>query len=98
VEAAGRVQPSRLKDHGRPKKRERLPQWVLVGQRLRPRPAEGSAATPSSSAGRTETLVATLGDVFSDPLPVVGTSFEIGNELAALLEQGEVVIRLKTET
>ena len=30
--------------------------------------------------------------------PVVGTSFEIGNELAALLEQGEVVIHLETDT
>ena len=40
--------------------------------------------------GRTETLAATLGDAFSDPLPVIGTSFEIGNELAALLEQGPV--------
>jgi Zn-dependent M28 family amino/carboxypeptidase len=48
--------------------------------------------------GRTETLNPTLGDAFSDPIPVVGTSFEIGNELAGLLEQGEVVIHLKTET
>ncbi len=48
--------------------------------------------------GRTDTLNPTLGDAFSDPLPVVGTSFEIGNELAALLEGGEVVIHLKTET
>jgi Zn-dependent M28 family amino/carboxypeptidase len=48
--------------------------------------------------GRTETLAATLGFEFSDDIPVVGTSFEIGNELAALLEAGEVVIHLKTET
>ena len=48
--------------------------------------------------GRTETLAATLGDQFSDDLPVVGTSFEIGNDLAALLEQGEVVIHLMTDT
>ena len=48
--------------------------------------------------GRTETLNPTLGDQFSDPLPVIGTSFEIGNELAALLEQGEVVIHLVTDT
>lgn len=48
--------------------------------------------------GRQETLNPTLGDQFSDNLPVVGTSFEIGNELAALLEQGEVVIHLQTET
>ena len=48
--------------------------------------------------GRTETLAPTLGDQFSDDLPVVGTSFEIGNDLAALLEQGEVVIHLKTDT
>jgi Zn-dependent M28 family amino/carboxypeptidase len=48
--------------------------------------------------GRTETLNPTLGDAFSDPIPVVGTSFEIGNELATLLAQGEVVIHLKTET
>jgi Zn-dependent M28 family amino/carboxypeptidase len=48
--------------------------------------------------GRTETLAATLGDAFSDDLPVIGTSFEIGNELAALLEQGEVVIHLVTDT
>ena len=48
--------------------------------------------------GRTETLNPTLGDQFSDRPPVVGTSFEIGNELAALLEQGEVVIHLVTDT
>ena len=51
--------------------------------------------------GRTETLAATLGDTFSDPLPVIGTSFEIGNELAALLaasEPDEVVIHLATDT
>jgi Zn-dependent M28 family amino/carboxypeptidase len=48
--------------------------------------------------GRTETLAATLGDAFSDDLPVIGTSFEIGNELAALLDEGEVVIHLATDT
>jgi Zn-dependent M28 family amino/carboxypeptidase len=48
--------------------------------------------------GRTETLAATLGDAFSDPLPVIGTSFEIGNELASLLEQGPVTVHLKTDT
>ena len=48
--------------------------------------------------GRTETLAGTLGDAFSDPIPVIGTSFEIGNELAALLAAGEVVIHLATDT
>ena len=48
--------------------------------------------------GRTETLNPTLGDQFSDPIPVVGTSFEIGNELATLLDAGEVVIHLLTDT
>ncbi|MFE6253760.1 M20/M25/M40 family metallo-hydrolase [Agromyces sp. NPDC057865] len=48
--------------------------------------------------GRTETLNPTLGDQFSADLPVIGTSFEIGNDLATLLEQGEVVIHLQTET
>ena len=48
--------------------------------------------------GRQETLNPTLGDQFSDDLPVVGTSFEIGNDLASLLEQGEVIIHLQTET
>ncbi len=48
--------------------------------------------------GRTETLSATLGDTFSDDLPVIGTSFEIGNELAALLDDGDVVIHLATDT
>jgi len=48
--------------------------------------------------GRQETLGATLGDQFSDPIPVVGTSFAIGDELAALLESGEVVIHLVTDT
>jgi Zn-dependent M28 family amino/carboxypeptidase len=48
--------------------------------------------------GRTETLAGTLGDAFSDPIPVIGTSFEIGNDLAALLEQGDVVVHLATET
>ena len=48
--------------------------------------------------GRTETLAATLGDTFADDLPVIGTSFEIGNELAALLAEGEVVIHLATDT
>jgi Zn-dependent M28 family amino/carboxypeptidase len=48
--------------------------------------------------GRTDTLNPTLGDQFSDPIPVVGTSFEIGNELATLLASGEVEVHLKTET
>jgi Zn-dependent M28 family amino/carboxypeptidase len=48
--------------------------------------------------GRTETLAATLGDTFSDPLPVIGTSFEIGNELAALVAADEVMIHLATDT
>ena len=48
--------------------------------------------------GRTETLAATLGFEFSDPIPVVGTSFEIGNELATLLQAGPVEIHLMTET
>lgn len=48
--------------------------------------------------GRTETLNPTLGDQFADDLPVIGTSFEIGNDLAALLDVGEVVIHLKTDT
>ena len=48
--------------------------------------------------GRTETLSATLGDEFSDDIPVVGTSFEIGNELATLLKSGPVSISLKTDT
>jgi Zn-dependent M28 family amino/carboxypeptidase len=48
--------------------------------------------------GRTETLNPTLGDQFSDPIPVVGTSFEIGNELATLLQSGEVIIHLMTDT
>jgi Zn-dependent M28 family amino/carboxypeptidase len=48
--------------------------------------------------GRQETLAATLGFEFSDPIPVVGTSFEIGNELAGLLQSGEVIIHLKTDT
>ena len=48
--------------------------------------------------GRTETLNPTLGDQFSDPIPVVGTSFEIGDELAALLDEGTVTVRLRTDT
>ena len=48
--------------------------------------------------GRQETLAATLGFEFGDPIPVVGTSFEIGNQLAGLLQLGEVIIHLKTET
>lgn len=48
--------------------------------------------------GRQETLNPTLGDAFSDPIPVVGTSFEIGNELAALLASGQVTIHLMTDT
>jgi Zn-dependent M28 family amino/carboxypeptidase len=48
--------------------------------------------------GRTETLAGTLGDAFSDPIPVIGTSFEIGNELASLLAAGEVIIHLATDT
>jgi Zn-dependent M28 family amino/carboxypeptidase len=35
---------------------------------------------------------------FSDPIPVVDTSFAIGNELAGLLQSGEVIIHLKTDT
>ncbi|WP_307039063.1 M20/M25/M40 family metallo-hydrolase [Agromyces ramosus] len=48
--------------------------------------------------GRQETLNPTLGDAFSDPIPVVGTSFEIGNELASLLATGTVTIHLVTDT
>jgi Zn-dependent M28 family amino/carboxypeptidase len=48
--------------------------------------------------GRTETLAATLGDQFSDPIPVVGTSFAIGDELATLLASGPVSIHLMTDT
>ena len=48
--------------------------------------------------GRTDTLNPTLGDQFSEDLPVVGTSFEIGNDLAALLEEGPVEVHLVTET
>lgn len=48
--------------------------------------------------GRTETLGATLGDQFSDDIPVVGTSFEIGDELAGLLAAGPVQMRVATET
>ena len=47
---------------------------------------------------RTETLNPTLGDAFADDLPVVGTSFVIGNELAALLDDGPVTVHLKTDT
>jgi len=60
--------------------------------------AVGVVIFNEGQAGRTDTLNPTLGDAFSDPLPVVGTSFAIGDELASLLEQGEVVIHLKTET
>lgn len=48
--------------------------------------------------GRQETLNATLGDQFGDPIPVVGTSFEIGDDLATLLASAPVSIRLKTDT
>jgi Zn-dependent M28 family amino/carboxypeptidase len=48
--------------------------------------------------GRQETLNPTLGDQFNAELPVIGTSFAIGNDLATLLDQGEVVIHLETET
>jgi Zn-dependent M28 family amino/carboxypeptidase len=48
--------------------------------------------------GRQETLNATLGDQYNLDGPVVGTSFAIGDELAALLEEGEVVVHLATET
>ncbi len=55
---------------------------------------EGTPGEPD----RNDTLNPTLGDAFADPIPVVGTSFEIGNDLAALLDDGEVVIHLQTET
>jgi len=48
--------------------------------------------------GRTETLNPTLGFEFSDDLPVVGTSFEVGNELATLAAQGTVTVHLVTQT
>jgi len=48
--------------------------------------------------GRTDALNATLGDAFSDDIPVIGTSFEIGNTLAGLLATGAVTIHLETET
>jgi Zn-dependent M28 family amino/carboxypeptidase len=48
--------------------------------------------------GRTETLNPTLGFQFNDPIPVVGTSFEIGNDLATRVAAGPVQIHLATET
>lgn len=60
--------------------------------------AEGVIIFNEGQEGRTETLNPTLGDQFSADLPVIGTSFEIGNELATLLEQGEVIVHLATDT
>ena len=60
--------------------------------------ASGVIIFNEGQEGRQETLNPTLGDQFSDDLPVIGTSFAIGDELATLLQQGEVVIHLKTET
>src|SRR4029453_9807686 len=54
--------------------------------------AEGVIIFNEGQEGPTETLNPTLGDQFSDPLPVVGTSFEIGNDLAALLDEGPVTV------
>ena len=47
--------------------------------------------------GRTELLTGTLGDPVIN-IPVVGTTFALGNTLAAALEAGEVTVRLRTET
>ncbi|MTH70082.1 M20/M25/M40 family metallo-hydrolase [Agromyces bracchium] len=60
--------------------------------------ASGVIIFNEGQEGRQETLNATLGDAFSDDIPVVGTSFAIGDELASLLAAGEVVMHLKTET
>jgi Zn-dependent M28 family amino/carboxypeptidase len=55
---------------------------------------EGTPDAPD----RQDTLNPTLGDAFSDPIPVVGTSFAIGEELFNLLQEGEVVVHLMTDT
>lgn len=47
-------------------------------------------------AGRTETVLGTLGS--PQPLPTVGASFDVGSELYALLQGGEVIVRVKTDT
>jgi Zn-dependent M28 family amino/carboxypeptidase len=60
--------------------------------------ASGVIIFNEGQEGRTETLNPTLGDQFSADIPVVGTSFDIGNELATLLQSGEVVIHLVTDT
>jgi Zn-dependent M28 family amino/carboxypeptidase len=46
--------------------------------------------------GRTETLFGTLGNADST-IPVIGTAFSIGNDLAALAEGGEVIVRVKVD-
>jgi Zn-dependent M28 family amino/carboxypeptidase len=47
--------------------------------------------------GRTETLTGTLGNP-TFTIPIIGTSFEIGNELATLAAAREVTVHITTET
>jgi Zn-dependent M28 family amino/carboxypeptidase len=47
--------------------------------------------------GRTDTILGTLGD-FRPNIPVVGASFAVGNELASLLDAGDVTLRVRVDS
>jgi Zn-dependent M28 family amino/carboxypeptidase len=55
---------------------------------------EGTPGAPD----RIDTLNPTLGDAADVDIPVVGTSFAIGEELFNLLQSGPVVVHLQTDT
>jgi Zn-dependent M28 family amino/carboxypeptidase len=62
--------------------------------------AAGAAAViifNEGQPGRTETLEGTLGDV-GFTVPVIGTSFAVGSELAALAQAGDVTVHITTDT
>jgi Zn-dependent M28 family amino/carboxypeptidase len=48
--------------------------------------------------GRTEAINGTLGSPDGQTVPVVGASFEVGSDLYALTQAGEVTVHISTQT
>ena len=67
-------------------------------RRRTPKTAGASAVVifNEGQPGRTEALAGTLGDPID--IPVIGTSFDVGNELADLAEAGDMTVHITTST
>jgi Zn-dependent M28 family amino/carboxypeptidase len=59
---------------------------------------EGNPLPNPNDEDRTTLLFATLGETFADPIPVVGTTYALGEQLVLLDRAGEVRVHLATET